>query len=159
MSVTLHNGLKSWSRTIVMASLAVMVASFFILATTPAKASQLYAVSISDNTATLFSPQNVTVNVGDTVTWTCIDGAHTVTSNSGQVEYFSSPTLTEGGTFSWTFTHPGTISYGSSASTDTGQVGYIIVQQPSPEFPGYALYITVAAAVILGLLVERRLRA
>ena len=158
MPTTTFAKLKSKGRTAAVASLAITVAFLFVLAATPAKSASLTSVSISDNTATLFSPQLVTISVGDTVTWTCIDGAHTVTANSGQAEYFSSPTLNEGGTFSWTFTHVGNFSYISSSSSDAGQVGYVVVQQPAPEFPGYMLYITVAAAVILGLLVERKLR-
>jgi plastocyanin len=56
-----------------------------------------------------FNPPTVTVPVGATVTWTNNDGTlHTVTSAT---KVFSSAGLDEGGTFSYTFTSPGTYSY------------------------------------------------
>ena len=56
-----------------------------------------------------FDAPTVTIKVGGTVTWTNTDGVpHTVTSNDGS---FGSEQLTQGGTFSQTFTEPGTYSY------------------------------------------------
>ncbi|WP_020672206.1 cupredoxin domain-containing protein [Amycolatopsis nigrescens] len=58
-----------------------------------------------------FSPATVTVAVGDTVTWTNHDTApHNVVVTDGP-EKFTSPTLQQGGTFSYTFTKSGTYSY------------------------------------------------
>ncbi|HVP23670.1 MAG TPA: hypothetical protein VMS77_07135 [Conexivisphaerales archaeon] len=130
----------------------------FLFVASPVKAAN-YNVAISDQTPTLFTPQLQTINVGDTVTWTCNDGAHTTTSNGGQSESWASPTLNEGATFSHTFTTTGNFSYVSIASGDSGEVGYIVVQQPTPEFPGYFLFIAVAAAAAIALIVERRLSA
>jgi hypothetical protein len=36
--------------------------------------------------------------------------------------------------------------------------GTVVVQQPIPEFPGFIAISTVAMAVLLGLLIERKLR-
>jgi plastocyanin len=58
-----------------------------------------------------FSPAALTVNVGDTVTWTNMDTApHTVTVTSGPVK-FNSGNLSTGQSFSYTFTTAGTYSY------------------------------------------------
>ena len=56
-----------------------------------------------------FSPATLTVPVGTTITWTNDDGTlHTVTSTT---KVFTSAGLDGGGTFSYTFTSPGTYSY------------------------------------------------
>jgi plastocyanin len=58
-----------------------------------------------------FSPATLTINVGDTVTWTNMDTApHTVTVSSGPVK-FSSGNLAKGQSFTYTFTKAGTYSY------------------------------------------------
>lgn len=57
-----------------------------------------------------FSPANIVVDVGTTVTWTNYDGAaHTVTSNEG--EELKSPLFGQDGTFSYTFDEPGEYFY------------------------------------------------
>jgi plastocyanin len=56
-----------------------------------------------------FSPADLTVPVGTTVTWTNEDSdAHTVTSGNGPLH---SPTLNTGDTYQYTFTKAGTYSY------------------------------------------------
>jgi plastocyanin len=71
-----------------------------------------------------FSPDNITVSVGTTVTWTNNDPVtHTVTSNTG---LFSSGSLPPGGTFSFTFTQAGTFQY--HCSIHTTMHGTVIVQ-------------------------------
>lgn len=56
-----------------------------------------------------FTPQNLRVKVGQTVTWTNQDQIlHTVTSDTGA---FESGNMNPGGTFSFTFTKAGTFSY------------------------------------------------
>ena len=56
-----------------------------------------------------FAPADVTVSVGETVTWTNADPmVHTVTSTTGA---FDSGDLDEGETYTVTFTAPGTYSY------------------------------------------------
>lgn len=58
-----------------------------------------------------FSPAQLTITQGTTVTWTNYDTApHTVTVSSGPVT-FSSPELEKGQSFTYTFTTPGTYSY------------------------------------------------
>jgi len=56
-----------------------------------------------------FSPASVTVNVGDTVTWTNHDSApHNATADDGS---FSTPNINNGQSASHRFTQPGTFSY------------------------------------------------
>ncbi|MBS3142422.1 cupredoxin family copper-binding protein [Candidatus Woesearchaeota archaeon] len=57
-----------------------------------------------------FSPSQMFIKAGDTVTWTNSDSApHTVTSNSG--DELDSPSLSPGETYSHTFTTAGTYMY------------------------------------------------
>jgi plastocyanin len=59
-----------------------------------------------------FSPQQITVTQGTTVTWTNQDSIqHTVVSDSGAPEAFSSGPLSQGGSFAFTLTKPGTYNY------------------------------------------------
>lgn len=72
--------------------------------------------SASGNSVTIanfaFSPQSLTVKVGTKVTWTNNDVAtHTVTATN---KAFDSGPLSNGKTFSFTFTKAGTYTYGCS---------------------------------------------
>ena len=70
---------------------------------------QNHDVSITDNMQ--YNPEDLTINVGDTVTWTNNDGGgHTATSTSGP-ESFDSGNIASGGTWSFTFTKAGTYDY------------------------------------------------
>jgi len=58
-----------------------------------------------------FAPQNLTINVGDTITWSNHDSAHhTVTSDPGSAE-LSSGDLAQDQSYTHTFTTAGTFSY------------------------------------------------
>jgi plastocyanin len=64
-------------------------------------------ISITDDKD--FSPEDLTINVGDTVIWTNNDDSpHTVTADDDQ---FNSGNLGEGATWSYTFTETGTYDY------------------------------------------------
>lgn len=72
-----------------------------------------------------FQPQNVNVKVGDTVVWTQQDSVqHTVTIVSGP-ESFDSGLLSQGQTFRYTFTKPGTYAY--KCTPHPGMTGQIFV--------------------------------
>jgi plastocyanin len=60
-----------------------------------------------------FAPDEVNLDVGDTVTWSFSDPGHTTKSNSGQAESWNSgPELaTLGETYTHTFNQPGRFSY------------------------------------------------
>ena len=71
-----------------------------------------------------FVPAALTVPAGTTVTWTNKDGeVHTVTSTS---KVFASAGLDPGGTFSYTFTTPGTYAY--SCKLHPRMTGTVTVQ-------------------------------
>jgi plastocyanin len=71
-----------------------------------------------------FSPDTVTIAIGTTVTWKNKDSVnHTVTSQTG---VFDSGTLSNGGSFSFTFTQAGTFEY--HCSIHTSMHGTVIVQ-------------------------------
>ncbi len=80
---------------------------WFVMSATPVRAAD-QAVAIEDF---LFSPQDLTIEVGDTVTWTNLDSvSHTATSTSGPAS-FDSGFLAIGDTFSFTFDTAGTYEY------------------------------------------------
>jgi amicyanin len=65
-----------------------------------------------------YSPANLTIAVGDTVTWTNHDTApHNVVISDGPVK-FTSPTLETGDTYTYTFTVAGTYDYYCSIHPD-----------------------------------------
>jgi plastocyanin len=64
-------------------------------------------ISITDDKD--FSPEDLTINIGDTVTWTNDDDSpHTITADDDQ---FNSGNMEEGATWSYTFTEVGTYDY------------------------------------------------
>lgn len=76
-------------------------------------AGQTYQVSIQNYA---FSTTTLTVHVGDIVVWTNLDSvAHTVTSDSGSE--LDSAKLSNGQTYSHTFTTAGTFTYHCSIHT------------------------------------------
>ena len=94
------------------------------------------AVTVSDYS---FSPATLSVKAGETVTWTN-DGAvaHTATSDAADSVTWDSGALggstpnpyggsTPGGSFSFTFTKPGTYSYHCSYHQAQGMTGTITV--------------------------------
>jgi plastocyanin len=161
MPTRTHNRLnaRNFLNVAIIVSALVLASSLVLFVERPAGATSFVIVDVSEITPTLFDPQGVNISVGDYVIWFGIHDAHTTISDPGQAEYWDSGSLTEGLTFSYTFTHTGNFTYRSSFPEDAGEVGWVYVQQPVTEFPGYMLYVTVAAAVILALFVERRLRA
>ena len=71
-----------------------------------------------------FSPQNLTVKAGTTVTWVNKDStAHTVTGNNGGP---TSPVLGVGSTYSYKFSTPGI--YGYHCSIHPMMTGVVVVQ-------------------------------
>ncbi len=98
--------------------LALLLAA--TLFSTPARA-QEHVVEIRDFT---FSPSNLTVNVGDTVTWTNAGPSpHSATASDGS---FDSGNLNPGQSYTFTFHTPGTYPY--VCQYHAGMHGTIIVQ-------------------------------
>ena len=76
-----------------------------------------------------FNPQTITVSAGSTVTWTNLDSVqHQIAADSGQaaIADFSSPDMTQGSTYSYTFNTAGTWTY--HCSIHPSMKGTVIVQ-------------------------------
>ncbi|MGH2418709.1 MAG: cupredoxin domain-containing protein [Candidatus Limnocylindria bacterium] len=99
------------------------------LAVSPgASAGASHAVQIAEFA---FTPAVVTVNVGDTVTWTNLDAVvHTATSTAGT---FDSGDLAQGQSFTVTFTAPGTYPYVCTPHPSmTGTIVVAAAATPAP---------------------------
>lgn len=97
--------LRGTRRAVALPAAMLAFAAAFLAVPLPAAAAQR-DVQVADSA---FSPGNLVVQVGDTVTWTNADDRpHTVTASDGS---FDSGNLDEGGSFSFTFTEPGTYTY------------------------------------------------
>jgi plastocyanin len=87
-------------------SVATIAASGIALSLASPVAAASHSIAITDSA---FRTAVLTVQVGDTVTWTNADDRpHTVTSQDGA---FDSGNVGEGAAFSFTFTAPGTYTY------------------------------------------------
>jgi MYXO-CTERM domain-containing protein len=109
-----------------------------------------------------FSPQTVTVAVGDSVTWTNNDGTgHTATADDGS---FDTGTIAGGASESATFTTAGTVAY--HCTIHAAMTGTIVVTSatapatdtldpvaPQPDSTPLAL---LALAAVGGLVIGRR---
>jgi plastocyanin len=80
-----------------------------------------------------YSPASLTVNVGDTVTWTNMDTApHTVTVTDGPVK-FDSGTMQKGDTYSYTFKEAGTYQYYCAVHPDMKASITVVGDGPAPS--------------------------
>ena len=90
-------------------ALAIFLVMSVILVMTPSVSAEDHDVSITDDMK--FDPEDLTINVGDTITWTNNDGmGHTATSTD-EPAYFDSENIDAGATWSFTFTEAGTYNY------------------------------------------------
>lgn len=78
-----------------------------------------------------FSPTPLTIQVGSTVTWTNQDGvAHTTSSDDGSAVSWDSGAISQGGSFSMTFSQAGTFTY--HCNIHPYMHGTIVVQGSAP---------------------------
>ena len=92
-------------------------------ATTPAPAAGANSISIKNFA---FSPVTLMVKTGTSVTWTNDDGAsHAIVSDPGTPVTFTSDSLANGASYTFTFTQPGTYTY--HCSIHPSMKGTIIV--------------------------------
>lgn len=115
------------------------------LAAAPPARAATHSVEIGDG---FFSPANLTITVGDTVTWTNVDGSpHTATANDGA---FDSGALNGGATFSQAFTSAGTFTYVCSFHDE--MVGTItVVAATTPAEPAATAVAAQTAAPVTGV--------
>jgi plastocyanin len=91
-----------------------------------------HAVDVRNNT---FTPQELTITVGDTVVWTNTQGVHNVNGNKSV--FPTNPasfgnSLGSGWTYSYVFTLPGVYNYHCDPHATMGMTGKITVQ-PDPD--------------------------
>jgi len=111
-----------WTVAVVVAFVAVALASVWRSGTADAATFTVAAQNY------FFSPATLTINAGDTVTWTNSSGVeHTATSDSG----VWNGSLPQGGSFSFTFANPGVFNYFCAFHSSLGMVGTITVNPAS----------------------------
>jgi plastocyanin len=137
----------------VVVGLVLFVGAMAYLPSTPVRAATTWNVSISNYQ---FTPATITINVGDTVTWTLTSGSHSTTSDPGQTISWDSWVLGNGQSFSFTFNTVGNFTY--HCDIHASMRGTVIVQQPVPEFPGLAMWFVLAASVGVALILSRGLQ-
>jgi plastocyanin len=119
-----------------------------------AHSSTVWQVDISGGT---FNPNYITVNVGDSVTWTNNDGqVHSTVSNPSTTDSWNSGGIASGTNFTHVFNSIGRYTYYCDIHPE--MTGTVVVQQPVPEFPGFLVFLTLATAIAAALFVERSLR-
>jgi amicyanin len=113
---------------------AIVLSALFGLAFAPVQlpatakvAAAHYSVQMANYA---FAPASITVNEGDTITWTNQDAApHTVTTTSGP-QSLNSPYLSKGQSWSYTFSVPGTYEYYCTVHPDMR--ARVVVRAPAP---------------------------
>jgi plastocyanin len=83
-----------------------------------------------------FSPNSITIEVGDTVQWVWSAGSHTVTSGTGPTDpqagaLFNSALSAAVPSFSFVFNSPGDVPYFCSPHFNFGMTGVVHVNQPT----------------------------
>jgi len=94
----------------------------------------VYATGNSPKNAS-YSQANVTVNVGDSVTWTARSGDHTATSYGGTFDSDAIAADSEPHSYTFQFTRPGIYRY--YCREIPGMVGQVTVNDPSGPPPTY----------------------
>jgi len=85
---------------------------------------------VTAGTGYRYDPEDVTVKIGDTLTWKNSGGTkHTVSSNGGQAVEFKSPTMQIDETFVRTFDKAGTFKYFCSIHGEDIMKGTITVTE------------------------------
>ena len=85
----------------------LLLAAMLLVAAPRAQAASTVSVEISNFS---FQPASVTIQVGDTVTWTNLDSAAHTATDTGSGSLFDG-VMNQGESFSYTFTQPGTFDY------------------------------------------------
>jgi plastocyanin len=116
------------------AAIAIPIGLALALVSATSLAADQTVRATSSNT---FTPANVTVNVGDTVTWTNDGGLHNVKFEDGKLEEPSSPSFTWTSNPKRTFDTPGSFRYFCEQHGSAGGVGMsgTVVVQGAGEPP------------------------
>ncbi len=129
---------------------------------------ELHHVAVGDG-GNFFVPDDITIQVGDTVRWTWLSGLHDTTSAAGQAESWASNTTSVvGTTFDHTFTNVGDFGYyctvhgfDNGDGTGGGMAGVVRVQATVPAASAWgmaAIVLLVITAATITLHRRRRSR-
>jgi plastocyanin len=139
-------------RLVLLMSLAVLAVQLVALPRA-AHSSTNWQVTITGDT---FDPNYITVNVGDSVTWTNNGGGvHSTVADHGQADTWNSGGISDGNNYTYVFNIIGRFDY--FCDIHPAMTGTVVVQQPVPEFPGILVFLTLATAIGAALLMERGL--
>ena len=152
-------------------AVALLLAAWALLASAPrAEAASTVTVEISNFA---FQPASVTIQVGDTVTWTNLDSAAHTATDTGSGSLFDG-VMNQGESFSYTFNqagsfdyictfHPemtGTVIVQAASEPGASQVPDAAMSQPAAPSPepgafGWAASVLGSALLVSGLLAVR----
>lgn len=79
-------------------------------------------------TGSAFTPQSITIQVGETVTWDNHDGVVHTTTSTATPPVWNSGDVPGQGTFMFTFDQPGTYGYNCLYHAGFGMTGTIVVE-------------------------------
>ncbi|MGB0387710.1 MAG: cupredoxin domain-containing protein [Ardenticatenaceae bacterium] len=117
-------------RTIASAIVMMVVAMLMVGVTTATPLGDM-TVAVG-GTGDVFTPANITIQVGDTVTWNNEGGWHNVVSDAlkenGDPLFTSGNASTENWTESFKFTEPGSYRYVCTPHESSGMVGIVTVE-------------------------------
>lgn len=110
---------------------STLVAAFYVACSAGLHAQTTHQVNVTSDE---FTPDVITITVGDEVTWTNSEGYHNVNGTTGTYpdnpESFGNSPGT-GWTFSHTFNTPGVYDYQCDPHVNLGMVGQVIVEAPA----------------------------
>lgn len=96
-----------------------------------------FAAPVADQTVAVnnfsFTEQDITIEIGDTITWVNEQGRHNVVSTSGPVSFDSGEPQTGEWEFSVTFSQPGVYQYICEPHASSGMFGSITVLESVTE--------------------------
>lgn len=109
----------------------IFIALLFLLLNHGLQAQTTHIVNVTNNS---FTPEVITISVGDEVSWTNTEGFHNVNGTKGTFpgnpESFGNNTGT-GWTYNYVFNTPGTYDYQCDPHFGLGMVGQVIVEAPA----------------------------
>ncbi len=109
------------------------ILTMFVVMHYPATGQTSHAVAVTNN---VFTPDDITINQGDTVIWTNSEGRHNV--NGTQSKYPSNPEsfgndVGTGWIWSYVFTTPGVYDYQCDPHASFGMIGTVTVLELPPD--------------------------
>lgn len=115
----------------------IILSVCLLVALASAAGAAVHVVNQINNT---FVPNDITIDVGDTVQWVHSSGSHTVTNGTGPTDPLVGTlfdALLTTGTFSYVFTVPGDVPYFCRPHVSLGMTGIVRVNPPTAAADGF----------------------